>query len=48
MKIGMCMLLWTTHVGPEHEATMRDIKATGFDGGNRLNQERTKEIQAGN
>jgi len=26
------MLLWTTHVGPEHEATMRDIKATGFDG----------------
>ncbi len=32
MKIGMCMLLWTTKVGPEHEAVLTDIKATGFDG----------------
>jgi len=32
MKIGMCMFLWTTHVTPEHEALLRDIKATGFDG----------------
>lgn len=32
MKIGMCMFLWTTHVTGEHEALLRDIKATGFDG----------------
>ncbi len=32
MKIGMCMFLWTTRVGPEHEALLADIKATGFDG----------------
>ena len=32
MKIGMCMLLWTTHVTSEHEALLRDIKAVGFDG----------------
>jgi D-psicose/D-tagatose/L-ribulose 3-epimerase len=32
MKIGMCMFLWTTHVTPEHEPLLRDIKATGFDG----------------
>ena len=32
MKIGMCMLLWTTHVTDDHEALLRDIKATGFDG----------------
>jgi D-psicose/D-tagatose/L-ribulose 3-epimerase len=32
MKIGMCMFLWTTHVGPEHEPVMADIRATGFDG----------------
>jgi D-psicose/D-tagatose/L-ribulose 3-epimerase len=32
MKIGMCMFLWTTNVGPEHETLLRDIKATGFDG----------------
>ncbi|MCY0146897.1 sugar phosphate isomerase/epimerase [Hoeflea sp. G2-23] len=32
MKIGMNMFLWTTHVGREHEALLRDIKATGFDG----------------
>ena len=32
MKIGMCMFLWTTHVTRGHEAPLRDIKATGFDG----------------
>ncbi len=32
MKIGMCMFLWTTSVTREHEALLRDIKATGFDG----------------
>lgn len=32
VKIGMNMFLWTTHVGLEHEALLRDIKATGFDG----------------
>lgn len=32
MKIGMNMFLWTTHVGHQHEALLRDIKATGFDG----------------
>lgn len=32
MKIGMCMFLWTTSVGPEHEGLLRDLKATGFDG----------------
>jgi len=32
VKIGMNMFLWTTHVGHQHEALLRDIKATGFDG----------------
>lgn len=32
MKVGMCMFLWTTNVTGEHEALLRDIKATGFDG----------------
>lgn len=32
MKIGMCMLLWTTNVSRKHEALLKDIKATGFDG----------------
>jgi D-psicose/D-tagatose/L-ribulose 3-epimerase len=32
MKIGMCMFLWTTNVTQEHEALLRDIRATGFDG----------------
>src|SRR5512145_1688991 len=32
MKIGMCMFLWTTHVTRGHEALLRDIRATGFDG----------------
>jgi D-psicose/D-tagatose/L-ribulose 3-epimerase len=32
MKIGFCMLLWTTNVSKKHEALLRDIKATGYDG----------------
>lgn len=32
MKIGMCMFLWTTKVGPEHEPLLTDIRETGFDG----------------
>lgn len=32
MKIGMCLFLWTTRVGPEHESLLADIRATGFDG----------------
>lgn len=32
MKIGFCMLLWTTHVGEQHRALIEDIKATGYDG----------------
>jgi len=32
MKIGMCMFLWTTNVGLEHEALLREIKEAGFDG----------------
>lgn len=28
----MCMFLWTTNVTQEHEALLRDIKVTGFDG----------------
>jgi D-psicose/D-tagatose/L-ribulose 3-epimerase len=32
MRIGMCMLLWTTHVTEAHEPLLRDIRATGFDG----------------
>jgi D-psicose/D-tagatose/L-ribulose 3-epimerase len=32
VKIGMCMFLWTTRVGPEHDALLADIRATGFDG----------------
>lgn len=32
MKIGMCMFLWTTHIGPEHEPLLAAIKETGFDG----------------
>ncbi|MCR9138682.1 MAG: sugar phosphate isomerase/epimerase [Alphaproteobacteria bacterium] len=32
MKIGMCMYLWATEIGPEHEPVLRDIKATGFNG----------------
>jgi D-psicose/D-tagatose/L-ribulose 3-epimerase len=32
MKIGFCMLLWTTHVGKEHRAILEDLKKTGYDG----------------
>lgn len=32
MKIGMCMFLWATRVGPEHTPLLADIRATGFDG----------------
>lgn len=32
MKIGFCMLLWTTSVGEEHKALLEDIRATGYDG----------------
>ncbi|MBL4645306.1 MAG: sugar phosphate isomerase/epimerase, partial [Rhizobiales bacterium] len=32
MKIGFCMLLWTTSLGEEHRALLEDIKATGYDG----------------
>lgn len=32
MKIGMCMFLWTTHIGLEHRRLLVDIKNTGFDG----------------
>lgn len=32
MKIGFCMLLWTTFVDSSHKALLEDIKATGYDG----------------
>jgi D-psicose/D-tagatose/L-ribulose 3-epimerase len=32
MKIGFCMFLWTTSVTKKHEALLKDIKATGYDG----------------
>ena len=32
MKIGFCMLLWTTHVVDADRALIEDIKATGYDG----------------
>jgi D-psicose/D-tagatose/L-ribulose 3-epimerase len=32
MKIGFCMLLWTTHLDGSHRALLEDIKATGYDG----------------
>lgn len=32
MKIGICMFLWTTKVGPEHESLLTEIRKTGFDG----------------
>ncbi len=32
MKIGFCMLLWTTGVDKSHRALLEDIKATGYDG----------------
>jgi D-psicose/D-tagatose/L-ribulose 3-epimerase len=32
VKIGFCMLLWTTHLGEEHRPILEDLKATGYDG----------------
>jgi D-psicose/D-tagatose/L-ribulose 3-epimerase len=32
MKIGFCMLLWTTAVTADHRALLEDIRATGYDG----------------
>jgi D-psicose/D-tagatose/L-ribulose 3-epimerase len=32
VKIGFCMLLWTTHVAGSDRALIEDIKATGYDG----------------
>ena len=32
MKIGFCMLLWTTSVSEEHKNLLEDIRATGYDG----------------
>ncbi len=32
MKIGFCMLLWTTSVSEEHYPILEDLKATGYDG----------------
>jgi len=32
MKIGFCMLLWTTSVTDEHIPLLEDLKATGYDG----------------
>ena len=31
MKIGMNLLLWTTHVTEQHDAILEQIKAMGFD-----------------
>ena len=32
MKLGFCMLLWTTDVTEEHRGLLEDIRATGYDG----------------
>lgn len=32
MKIGFCMLLWTTAVTKKHRKILEDLKATGYDG----------------
>lgn len=32
MKIGFCMLLWTTSMNEEHKELLQDLKATGYDG----------------
>src|SRR5690242_10231378 len=32
MKIGMNLLLWTTHVTPEHFPVLAELKKAGFDG----------------
>ena len=31
MKTGMNLLLWTTHVTPEHDAILDQLKVIGFD-----------------
>ncbi len=32
MKLGFCMLLWTTRVTADDRALLEDLKATGYDG----------------
>lgn len=32
MKIGFCMLLWTTSLNEEHRSLLEDLKTTGYDG----------------
>ncbi len=32
MKVGFCMLLWTTNVTAKHTKLLKDIKATGYGG----------------
>ena len=32
MKIGFCMLLWTTSLDESHRRLLEDIRATGYDG----------------
>jgi D-psicose/D-tagatose/L-ribulose 3-epimerase len=32
VKIGFCMLLWTTHVTDQHRKIIEDLKRTGYDG----------------
>ena len=32
MKIGFCMLLWTTHVTEKHRTILEELKKTGYDG----------------
>lgn len=32
MKIGFCMLLWSTKVTPKHAGILRELKKTGYDG----------------
>ncbi len=32
MKIGFCMLLWTTSVSADHKPILEDLKKTGYDG----------------
>lgn len=32
MKVGFCILLWTTRLDAAHKAVLDDLKATGYDG----------------
>src|SRR5215469_9746977 len=32
MKYGVNLMVWTTHIGPQHEALFSRIKKWGFDG----------------